>query len=377
MRIKCATLFAVASLLVFGQVSTNQSLSGKYSFRQVLLVTDGTATVTDTRTGTGTITFDGAGNFTVTGQQLIGTAGPAALSVSSGTYTVKPGGFVTLSNPLRAGVTLNARLGVGALMGSSTEAGNTVFDLFIAIPAPGQSIATSALSGAYWVSSLEFPNGGIANIRNTRFKLTANGAGSFAETSVNGQAANLNNQLQSQTVAPMTYTVSPDGSGTLTFPTAAGLSTTTQLIAGVKNVNISGDGTYFVGGSTAAGGHGLVLGVKATSASPNSFYFTAGMRYDTQPVRLAAVVGTVDVNVPALAGATWARRIRQSDGVFDAALLTPLTLNPDGSGVLSTGGQGIFNGGTFATSGVDVTNPPATKSISELAYQLSPVLASF
>ena len=123
------------------------------------------------------------------------------------------------------------------------------------------------------------------------------------------------------------------------------MSATTQLVAGVKNVNVSGDGTYFIGGSTAAGGHGLLVGVKTSSVPANGFYYGAGMRYDTQPARLAAVVGTVDLNTTALSGATWARRIRQSDGVFDAALLTPLTLNPDGTGVLATGGQAAFNSG--------------------------------
>ena len=354
MGIKIAAAAAAISLAAFGQVSSNQSLNGKYAFRQVLLITDGTANVTDTRTGLGTIAFDGNGNFTVAGQQLIGTTSPAALS-GSGTYTVKPGGFVTLSNPLRTGVTLNARLGIGALVGSSTEAGATVFDIFVAIPAP-QSTSNSTLNGAYWVSSLEFPNGGVANIRDTWFKLTANGSGSFAENSVTGQAANLNNQLQTQTVAPITYTVSTDGSGTVTFPTAAGLSTTTQLIAGVKNINVSADGTYFIGGSAAAGGHGLVVGVKTSSASPANFYFAAGMRYDTQPARLAGIVGTTDLNPSVLGGASWARRIRQSDGIFDAALLSPFTLGADGSGVLSTGGHAEFNGGTFTSSGVDVAS---------------------
>ncbi len=356
MGIKYVPLLAALCMVASGQVSSNQSLTGKYSFRQILMVTDGTANVTDTRTGNGTITFAGNGTFTVTGQQLVGTAAPAVLAVTGGTYTVLPGGFVTLSNPLRAGVTLNARLGVGALVGSSTEAGATVFDLFIAIPAPSQATSNTTLNGAYWVSSLELPNGGVANIRDTGFGLTANGAGSFKETSVTGQAANLGNQLQTQTVAPITYTISPDGSGILTFPTSAGLTTTTQLIAGVKNVNISADGAYFIGGSTAAGGHGLVVGVKTNSGSPNGFYYAAGMRYDTQPARLAAVVATVDVNTTALSGATWARRIRQSDGMFDAALLTPLTLNPDGTGVLATGGQAAFNGGTFTTTGVDVAS---------------------
>lgn len=94
---------------VFGQVSTVASLSGKYYFRQVLLITDGTANVTDTHSGAGTLTFDGKGGFTVSGQVLVGTAAPVNLAASSGTYTVNPGGFVTLTNPLRSGASINAQ----------------------------------------------------------------------------------------------------------------------------------------------------------------------------------------------------------------------------------------------------------------------------
>jgi len=158
--------------ITLAQVSNNASLSGQYYFRQVLLITDSSGTnVVDTRSGWGTLNFDGNGAFTINGQQLVGTAAPAALT-GSGTYAVKAGGFTTLSNPLRAGSTVNARLGVGALVGSSTEAGPTVFDLFLAIP----TTSLGSLNGPYWVSSLEFPNGGTANIRNTNFKLTADGS---------------------------------------------------------------------------------------------------------------------------------------------------------------------------------------------------------
>ncbi|HSP68152.1 MAG TPA: hypothetical protein VLN48_10530, partial [Bryobacteraceae bacterium] len=53
------------------QVSTNASLSGQYYFRQVLLVTDpGGTNVVDTRSGWGTLNFDGNGAFTINGQQL-------------------------------------------------------------------------------------------------------------------------------------------------------------------------------------------------------------------------------------------------------------------------------------------------------------------
>ena len=343
------------------QVSTNASLTGKYFFRQVMLITDGTANVTGTYSGSGTITFDGKGTFTATGQMLVGTTPSAALS-ASGTYTVNPGGFVTLTNPLKTTVSLNARLGQGALVGSSTEAGPTVFDLFVAIPAPTQPTSTSTLTGAYWISSLEFPNGGVADIRDTNFKLTANGTGSFAETAVTGQAANLNNHLQTQTVGPMTYTVAADGTGTLTFPLASGLDATTQLIGGVKNVYVSQDGSYFIGGSTTTGIHGMVVGVKAyasgaTNASWNGRFFAAGMRYDTAPPRLAAVSGAA--STVGDGNSEWSRRTRQSDGIFDAAPLIVYSLTADGSGASSstTGHADLAStGNTFVTSGVGVAD---------------------
>ena len=342
-----------------GQVSNNASLNGQYYFRQVLLITDASGSnVTDTRSGFGTLTFDGNGNFTINGQQLIGTSAPAALT-GSGTYSVKAGGFTTLSNPLRSGATVNARLGVGALVGSSTEAGPTVFDLFVAVPAA----SLGNLSGPYWISSLEFPNGGTTNIRNTNFKLTANGAGAFAETTVTGQAKNLGNVLSTQTVPPMTY-LSSGNAATLTFPLGSGRDVTTQLISGNKEVYVAADGSYFIGGSTAAGGHGLVVGVKAftpsalspgaTNASWNGFYYGAGMRFDVDRSRLAAVSAGVNVTS---SGAVWARRTRQSDGLFDAAVLLTYALSSDGSGLYqsTTGHVDLASTGqSFATSGVDV-----------------------
>jgi uncharacterized protein (TIGR03437 family) len=354
------TIYSLAAAHVSAQVSNNQSLKGTYYFRQVVMLTDGSANLVETHSAAGTLIFDGNGNFTVTGQQLVGTTPPAALS-GSGTYTVKPGGFTTLSNPVLAGFTMNARLGAGALVGSSTEAGATIFDLLIAIPAPAQSVSNQTMSGVYWISSLEFPNGTAANIRDANFKLTATGTGGFAETKVTGQAANLGNTLLTQTVSPISYTIAPDGTGSLTFPPGAGLDITTQIIEGTKNIYLSQDGTYFIGGSMAAGGHGLVVGVKAfpgnaTNTSWSGLYFGAGMRYDTAPARLTAAVGSV--NATSL-GSVWARRTKQSDGLFDSSPLITYSLAVDGSGTY-TSTQGHVDiastGQTFSTSGVDVAS---------------------
>jgi len=317
-----------------------------------MLIADGTANVTDTRTATGILTFDGGGNFTFAADQLIGAAGSVALN-AAGVYTVKPGGYVTLANPLRTGSTINARLGQGALVGSSTEAGATVFDLFIAIPIPQ---TTAVVSGPYWISTLEFPNGGTAAVRNANFKLTANGAGSFSETTVTGQARNLGNRLQTQTVGAMTYQVGADGTGALNFPT--GSDPSTQIVSGVKNIYVSSDASFFIGGSKAAGGHGFVIGVKApaANASWNGFYVTGGMRYDIPSSgpgeRLTASVGAV--NATAL-GSVWSRRTHQSDGLFDAAFLSTFTLAADGSGMFSSASGSLdvaSTGQVFTTSGV-------------------------
>ncbi|MEP7353644.1 MAG: hypothetical protein ABI824_10475 [Acidobacteriota bacterium] len=347
-------LFAGGAL---AQVSSNASLNGVYYFLHTMLIAATGATVTDTRSGSGTLTFDGAGGFTVSGQQLIGTTAATSLT-GTGSYTVKPGGFITLSNPLLTGASINARLATGAVVGSSTEAAGGIYDLFIAIPKSTALLSNTTLTGAYWVSSLEFPNGGTANIRETNFKLTANGAGAFAETSVIGEAHNLSDRLLTQTVSPITYSVAPAATGTLNFPTASGLTTTTQLIAGTKNIYVSQDGSFFIGGSSDPGGHGIVVGVKAfasgaTNASWKGFYSTAGLRFDANRSRLSGVIGGVNAITQ---GAVWGRRTHQSDGLFDASTLATYSIGADGSGQFTstTGHVDIAaTSETFVTTGVD------------------------
>ena len=350
--------FLTASLAVLGaaavaQVSSNQSLNGSYYFRQLLVIADSGATVSSTQCAWGTLVFDGNGHFTIVGQELVGTGPPVPLA-ASGTYTVSPGGFTALSSPLQLG-TINARLGIGALVGSTTET-STVFDLFIAIPA-AKGVANQTLSGPYWISSLELPNGGITNLRGTNSKLTANGSGAFAESSVTGQAHNLGDKLMTQTLSgPITYSVAADGTGAVTFPSG---DPSTQLVQGGKNIYVSQDGAFFIGGSTTSGGHGMLVGVKAfaggaTNSSWNGLFYAGGLRYDSAPTRLTGVAGSVN----AASGSIWSRRTHQSDGTFDASLLIGYSLAADGSGTLLTGGHVdvAATNQAFSTSGVDVVS---------------------
>src|ERR1700682_3690256 len=103
-------LAALVSLSLAAQTPTNKSLSGKYFYHEVLLVTDAAQPAVS---GDGSLTFDGNGGF------------------AGGTYSVDSSGIVTMTDPLRSSSTINARLGTGALIGSNTEAGHTAFHTFV------------------------------------------------------------------------------------------------------------------------------------------------------------------------------------------------------------------------------------------------------
>src|SRR6266498_1860020 len=85
----------LSSVPICAQTISNQSLTGKYYFRQVSLGTDGVnpGGLTDPRSLMGTITFDPvSGRYSFTAQQLTGTTA-AVSQTGSGVYSVDSGGF--------------------------------------------------------------------------------------------------------------------------------------------------------------------------------------------------------------------------------------------------------------------------------------------
>src|SRR4051794_2234635 len=264
------------------QTLNNQALTGKYYFRHLSLGSD-TATpanLTDPRSLIGTITFDGGGKYTYSGQQIIG-AGAAATANGSGNYTIDSGGFVSLDSPLRSGAKVNARFGTEALLGSSTETTDNTFDIFIAIPAPASG---ATFSGPFTTVSLEFPGGSTANARASQFSLASSSATALQTIAVNGHAANLGGRVQAQQVTGATYTLNADGSGTLSL----GAASNAQLLSGTRTLYVSASGNIVIGGSTAAGSHDLFVGVKAvtgaTAATWNATFWGAGLRFDSTAI---------------------------------------------------------------------------------------------
>src|SRR5215472_9638014 len=152
MAVRLHLTWICACFALTAQTPSNKSLTGKYYYHEVLLVTDASQPA---MSSDGTLTFDGNGGMT------------------GGTYSVDSSGAVTMTDPLRSGATINARLGTSALIGSNTEGSNSVFGIFVAVPAPASAVTASVLNGSYWIASLEFVNSSFSLKRQTFFQATA------------------------------------------------------------------------------------------------------------------------------------------------------------------------------------------------------------
>jgi uncharacterized protein (TIGR03437 family) len=339
------------------QTLSNQSLSGKYFFRQVSLGLDGSGNLTDPRSLLGTMTFDGNGSYSYIGQQIIGAAA-ATSQTNSGKYSVDPAGFVSLDSPLRSGAKINARFGPSIVVGSTTESTDNTYDLFAAVQAPTSSVA-GTLPGPYWAVSLELPGGAFTNARSTQFNLSSTVQGQFATVTVNGHAANLSSGLPTtQQVSNATYTMGPDGTGSFSL----GAASNAQLLSGSRTIYVSADGNILLGGNTAAGSHDFFFAVKslsgATNTTWNADYFGAGLRVDpNDPGQSVALGYAAAVSARGLGNLTWTKRFKQVGSVpYDFTGRNSYSLTADGSGIadlrsiaLGAGGK-AFNGVVLSSS---------------------------
>jgi uncharacterized protein (TIGR03437 family) len=341
--------------VVSAQTLTNQSLTGKFFFRYVSIGSDSSGNATDPRSLLGTITFDGNGNYSFNGQAVMGAAA-AASATGTGVYAVDPAGDVTMDSPLRSGDKVNARLSVEALIGSGTATTDNTFDMLVAIPAPS---GAATLTGPYWMVTLEFPGGSVANARNTFFSMNSSGIGQLAAMSVYGHAATLSSGAPTtQQVTGASYSVASDGTGTLSFGTAS----TSALLSGGKNVYVSADGNVLIGGSTAAGSHDIMIGVKAvanpTASSWNGTMWTSGLRYESATGQPAWLEHTGSLAARVAGSTTIYRRLKAlAAGTTDLTAVNPYSSNTGGSLTVELSQVGLGAGGTFVEAAIDPTDP--------------------
>ena len=356
---RLSLLLTLASAALFGQPLGNDALNGKYNARHLMLNVNAAGAITDARTFYGSLTFDGSGNFTYLGSQLVGAAAPLPFT-GSGKYTVQATGYFSLTNFQRTdGAVIRCGLGQGALVGSTQETAG-VYDFLIAVPAPatGLGVQTSALIGTYFASTLEFPGGTAAGVRSTSFPLKPNGSGSFGDVAVSGKAANLQDKVISQTVAAASYALTADGSGTATFPLSSTSSVLSQLLSGSRQIYFSADTNFVIGGSNTAGGHDLLIATKAFSGTANAgslrnLFFTAGMKLE--PNRPGSYGGSANAN--GTGKLVSSRRVRQLEGVLDFTGGSNYAITADGSGSVETNRLALGSAGAnYIVNGLSITD---------------------
>ena len=324
--------------------SGTASLHGAYLFRYVTFFNDSNGNVTESCSLTGTINFNGSGNYTISSSaQLFDSAGSGqggCASLGAGTYGVQSNGIAQLDNPMFA-TTLFGSFTSPIMMASSTE--DDFWDLFIAVQAPS-SASNTLLSGSFTVGTMDFLNADITLARQGFFNLNADGKGNIAAFTLTGSEGNNIATQLTQSVGASTYSLSSSLGGTVTFP---GTSTDqVQIVAGPKTLFVSADGNYLLGGSTT--GSDIYFGFRApTGTASNSLlngtYFMSGMDaalggLSTGGNFLDAFYGSINTN--GTGNMIWHQRLQDVVDIvtFDSTFNVPLTIGANGS---------FYDGNTF------------------------------
>jgi uncharacterized protein (TIGR03437 family) len=326
------------------QVLSNSSLTGKYFARHIEFTTDTNNIVTDARSIIGAIAFDGAGNYSFNGQQVIGT-GVAATFTVSGTYAMNSAGMLTLTNPQKTAATINARFGSEAVIGSSTEIAGNTFDLFAAIPAPTKNITIAGVGLGWNAADFELTAGSIAQVRDSFVQFALDGAGNVTSAAVKGHAANYNTGVTvNQTIGPGNYSVNGDGTGTITFPNPSGVSGAGAMMgAAPRMLTISQTGNVLL--AATPGGHDILIAILApTGTVTPAPVWQGGIRVDSSGYS-DSYIGSQTV-IPADSAFVGSRRLHEATSAtpINYTTATLYTLATDGTG--SAGSSRIAVGTT-------------------------------
>ncbi len=350
-----AALFGLA--VAYGQTpdtSGNALLHGSYRFRHVAVQNlDEDFNPAQITASYGTITFDGAGNYKVTGTSVDNTvshAAPQTLSVS-GTYAIGANGAGYIANPLHPTDSYDYIYGAvaqGVYTGSSTEAVEEISevnaailnDIFIAIPV-GTPPTNASFASPYQVGLLDLAAAGGAEIKNALFELSPDGKGKLGAITFNGQAANQNAGALTQTTSGATYNFNGNGSATLAIPLPSATSLPNALFTGFKTIFVSADGNFILGWT--AGGFDIFFGVKALAAKATNkisqgLYFTAALEV-SEFFGPDSYYGSTDNSGDSAGDAIVHLRLNVPQAYsFDYGTDDQINLNPDGTTGTDSGG---------------------------------------
>lgn len=299
MLLVCAAASAHLNAQTAFDTSGNSRLSGTYYFRHVLY---GISTnydssglagdVTEAIAVYGNISFDGNGNYTITGGQVADSAntnssgtvivdplscynaGTNCTSGSAvlGTYSVSSSGYGFISNPIISGDLIVGLVGSnGVFVASSTETTYAYSDLLIAAPLSGAAPNNSTFSGTYSVAAY-IPGGAPGYSADAFFQIAPDGNGNLGTVNISGYYGNGATTPITQSSSNVKYNFQ-NGAAIVTFPT----SSSANFFSGQEFFYFSPDGNFFFGGSPT-NLFDMVVGVRGTGTQNfNGLYYEGGL----------------------------------------------------------------------------------------------------
>jgi uncharacterized protein (TIGR03437 family) len=311
--------------------SGDAKLNGPYYFRQVLyFVTDAAGEVGEAMNVQGTITFNGAGGYTVTNASLVdqasGSTTPSLFTNASGTYVVSASGegYISAVHPY---FPTDRIIGLvsqnGVFIGSSTETGYGYNDLFIAAPVGNANATNATLNGSYSVAYFDATVPGDAF-----FNMTANGAGNIGTVNVTSY---VQSNPGTESLTGVTYSFT-NGGGQINFGGTPGGA---NVIGGTETLFISPDGKFMFGGSY--NGFDMFAGVLSTTTPTNydGLYYQAGLDFVYQPGSgdVDSYYGSLQASSQTIIGHQRVNSLVEYGGSSDVTYYDTLTVgaNPDGT----------------------------------------------
>jgi len=329
-----------------GQVpdtSGNGLLKGSFEFRHVAVQqVDINYNPTQITASYGSITFDGAGNYTIAGASVdntVSSGAQEALNVT-GTYAIGANGAGFIANPLHPSNSNDYIYGAvsqGVYAGSSTEAGgggSVLNDIFIAIPI-GAAPTNASFTSSYQTGLLDFTGAGVTATKNALFELIPNGQGGFGAINLSGQAANQNAATLDQSITGATYSFNSNGSATLTIPLPSGVTSTDALFTGSKTMFQSANGNFILGWTES--GYDVFFGIKAlTSTATNStsqgLYFMAALENSPTFVGTDSYYGSISGSGDSAGDVIVHERVSEPGELsFDYGTSDQIVVNPNGT----------------------------------------------
>ena len=332
--VSAATGFQAAAQTAGWDTSGNGMLNGTYYFRQVIyqLSSSANGSLSDAVSLYGTLSFDGAGNYSMNATLVDLGAQQLQNGTTKGTYSIAASGQGFLSSPLVSGDSIYGLVNQqGIFVGSSTETLNGYNDLFIAAPLASPLPAASTFKGSYSMAYMDLSSGNPLSAIGLQAQMNPDGNGNLGTVAVTAYVGQGGSTKYPQSLANVKYIFS-GGAAKVTFPTS-----TNALLSGEYYFYFSPDGNFAFGGSPVSAD--MFVGVRTGTSTPNlsGLYYEAGLDEDESQLANSfanpdSFYGSFSANAGAVVGH---QRIN--------SLLVPLTFNYTYSDSYTLGANGSYS----------------------------------